>query len=106
MATKAVTDASFEADVLKADKPVVVDFWADWCTPCKAIAPALEEIAEELAGEVSIMKMDIMENPDVPGQLGVRNIPFLVMFKDGKPVAHQVGAAPKSALKGWIQGAL
>ena len=106
MATKAVTDASFETDVLKADKPVVVDFWADWCTPCKAIAPALEEIAEELAGEVSIMKMDIMENPDVPGQLGVRNIPFLVMFKDGKPVAHQVGAAPKSALKGWIQGAL
>jgi len=106
MATKAVTDASFEADVLKADKPVVVDFWADWCTPCKAIAPALEEIAEELAGEVSIVKMDIMENPDVPGQLGVRNIPFLVMFKDGKPVAHQVGAAPKSALKGWIQGAL
>ena len=106
MATKAVTDASFEADVLKADKPVVVDFWADWCTPCKAIAPALEEIAEELAGEVSIMKMDIMENPDVPGQLGVRNIPFLVMFKDGKPVAHQVGAAPKSALKGWLEGAL
>ena len=106
MATKAVTDASFEADVLKADKPVVVDFWADWCTPCKAIAPALEEIAEELADEVSIVKMDIMENPDVPGQLGVRNIPFLVMFKDGKPVAHQGGAAPKSARKGWIQGAL
>ena len=106
MATKAVTDASFADDVLNSDKPVVVDFWADWCGPCKQIGPALEEISEELADQVSIVKMDIMENPEIPGQLGVRNIPFLVLFKDGKPVSHQVGAAPKSALKGWIQGAL
>lgn len=106
MATKTVTDASFADDVLNSGKPVVVDFWADWCGPCKMIAPALEEISEELGDKVSIVKMDIMENPEVPGQLGVRNIPFLVLFKDGKPVSQKVGAAPKSQLKGWIEGEL
>jgi thioredoxin 1 len=106
MATKTVTDASFQKDVLEADMPVLVDFWADWCGPCKMIAPALEEISDELADKVTIAKMDIMENPDVPGRMGVQSIPFLVLFKDGKPVAHQAGAAPKNALKGWIEGAL
>ena len=106
MATKTVTDASFQADVLDSATPVLVDFWADWCGPCKMIAPALEEISEELAGKVTIAKMDIMENPEVPGQMGVQSIPFLVLFKDGKPVAQQAGAAPKNALKGWIEGAL
>lgn len=106
MATKAVTDASWADDVLNSDKPVVVDFWADWCTPCKQIGPALEEISEELADQVVIAKMDIMENPEIPGQLGVRNIPFLVLFKDGKPVAHKLGAAPKNQLKNWLEGAL
>lgn len=106
MPTIAVTDASFEDDVLKADKPVLVDFWADWCGPCKMIAPALEEIAEELGDKVTIAKMDIMANTGVPADIGVQSIPLLVLFKDGQPVAKKLGAAPKSALKGWIEGAL
>ena len=106
MATKKVTDASFQADVLDSDKPVLVDFWADWCGPCKMIAPALEEISDELAEQVTIAKMDIMENPEIPGQIGVQSIPLMILFKDGKPVAHKVGAAPKSQLKGWIESAL
>ena len=106
MATKNVTDASFQADVIESDKPVLVDFWADWCGPCKMIAPALEEISEELADRVSIVKMDIMENPEIAGQMGVQSIPFLALFKDGKVVANQKGAAPKNALKGWLEGQL
>jgi thioredoxin 1 len=106
MATKNVTDTSFEADVLQADKPVLVDFWADWCGPCKMIAPALEEISEELADRVTIAKMDIMENPDVPGKIGVQSIPLMVLFKNGEAVAHKLGAAPKSQLKGWLESVL
>ena len=106
MSTKAVTDASFAEDVLSAAKPVLVDFWADWCGPCKMIAPALEEISAELADRVSIVKMDIMENTTVPGQIGVQSIPLLVLFKDGKPVAQKLGAAPKSQLKGWLESVL
>ena len=106
MATKTVTDASFQADVLNSDKPVLVDFWADWCGPCKMIAPALEEISDELAGQVTIAKMDIMENPDVSGQIGVQSIPLMVLFKNGQPVAQKLGAAPKSQLKGWLESVL
>jgi thioredoxin 1 len=106
MPTKAVTDASFEADVLKSDKPVLVDFWADWCGPCKMIGPSLEEIADELADKVTIAKMDIVENTDVAGQLGVQSIPLLVLFKDGKPVAKKLGAAPKGQLKQWLENEL
>jgi thioredoxin 1 len=106
MATKAVTDASFADDVLGADKPVLVDFWADWCGPCKMIGPALEEISDELADKVSIMKMDIMENTTVPGEIGVQSIPLLILFKDGKAVAQKLGAAPKSQLKGWLESVL
>lgn len=106
MATKAVTDASFAADVLGSDKPVLVDFWADWCGPCKMIGPALEEISEELADQVSIVKMDIMENTTVPGEIGVQSIPLLILFKDGKAVAQKLGAAPKSQLKGWLESVL
>ncbi|MBX9662956.1 thioredoxin [Novosphingobium sp.] len=106
MATKAVTDASFAADVLGSDKPVLVDFWADWCGPCKMIAPALEEISEELADKVSIVKMDIMENTSIPGEIGVQSIPLMVLFKDGKAVAQKLGAAPKSQLKGWLESVL
>lgn len=106
MSTIAVTDASFENDVLKSDKPVLVDFWADWCGPCKMIGPSLEEISEELAGKVTIAKMDIMANTETPMQFGVRSIPYLVLFKNGEKVADKLGAAPKSALKGWIESEL
>jgi thioredoxin 1 len=106
MPTIAVTDASFQSDVLESDKPVLVDFWAEWCGPCKMIAPALEEIAEELADKVTIAKMDIMENTGVPGQIGVQSIPLMVLFKDGKPVAQKLGAAPKGQLKGWLESEL
>ena len=106
MPTKAVTDASFAADVLESETPVLVDFWADWCGPCKMIAPALEEISDELAGQVTIAKMDIMENPEVPGQIGVQSIPLMVLFKNGQPVARKLGAAPKSQLKGWLESEL
>ena len=106
MSTKAVTDASFAADVLASDKPVLVDFWADWCGPCKMIGPALEEIADEMSDLVTIVKMDIMENTTVPGEIGVQSIPLLVLFKGGKAVAQKLGAAPKSQLKSWLESAL
>jgi thioredoxin 1 len=106
MPTKTVTDASFAADVLQSPVPVLVDFWADWCGPCKMIAPALEEISDELAGKVTIAKVDITENTGVASQMGVQSIPLMVLFKDGKPVAQKLGAAPKSQLKGWLESAL
>jgi len=103
MATKSITDASFADDVLNADGPVLVDFWAEWCGPCKMIGPSLEEISDELAGKVTIAKINIDENPDAPGKYGVRGIPTMILFKDGALAATKVGAAPKSALKGWIE---
>ncbi len=106
MATTAVTDASFKTDVLESDKPVLVDFWADWCGPCKMIAPALEELSDELGDKLTIAKMDIMENPDVPGSMGVQSIPFLVLFKNGQPAAQMRGAAPKGQLKQWLEAEL
>jgi len=106
MATIAVTDASFAADVLNSDKPVLVDFWADWCGPCKMIAPALEEISEELAGQVTIAKMDIMESTEVPSKIGVQSIPLMVLFKNGEAVAQKLGAAPKGQLKAWLESVL
>jgi thioredoxin 1 len=106
MATKTVTDGSFQTDVLDSETPVLVDFWADWCGPCKMIAPALEEISDELAGKVIIAKMDIMENPEVPGKIGVQSIPYMVLFKNGEPVENLLGARPKSQLKGWLESVL
>ncbi|MFP5432657.1 MAG: thioredoxin TrxA [Alphaproteobacteria bacterium] len=106
MATKAVTDASFQQDVIDADKPVLVDFWAEWCGPCKMIGPALEEISEELGDKVVIAKVNIDDNPDAPGKYGVRGIPTMILFKNGEPAATKVGAAPKSALKSWLESVL
>ncbi len=104
--TKPVTDASFAADVLQASGPVLVDFWAEWCGPCKAIAPALEEIGAEYAGKLTIAKVNIDDNLQTPTQYQVRGIPTLILFKDGKPVDTKVGAMPKSALKQWIASAI
>ncbi|WBY15570.1 thioredoxin [Erythrobacteraceae bacterium WH01K] len=103
MATTAVTDASFKSDVLESDTPVLVDFWAEWCGPCKMIGPSLEEISDELGDRIKITKLDIMENTDTPSQLGVRGIPYLALYKGGEKVAEMTGAAPKSQLKSWIE---
>ena len=101
-----VSDASFQADVLNSKKPVVVDFWAEWCGPCRMIAPALEELSNELGEKVTIAKINIDENPDAPSKYGVRGIPTMILFKNGQPAATKVGAAPKSQLKGWLEGEL
>lgn len=101
MATTKITDDSFEADVLKSSQPVLVDFWAEWCGPCKQIAPALEEISEELSG-LTIAKLNIDENPMAPSKFGVRGIPTMILFKDGEAVATKVGAQPKTAIMEWI----
>jgi thioredoxin 1 len=104
--TKTVTDQSFAADVLGADRPVLVDFWAEWCGPCKMIAPALDELSQMMADKVTITKLNIDENPDTPGRYGVRGIPTMLLFKNGEPVAQKVGALPKSQLAAWLEGVL
>jgi len=103
MATVAVTDATFEEEVLKSDLPVVVDFWAEWCGPCKMIGPSLEELSEEMADKVKIVKVNVDENPSAPAQMGVRGIPSMFLFKGGQVVSNKVGAAPKAALQSWIE---
>ena len=106
MSTVKVTDASFDADVLQSTVPVVVDFWAEWCGPCKAIGPALDEIATEMQGKVKIVKLNVDENPGVAGKLGIRSIPTLMIFSGGKATAQKVGAAPKGELTKWISGSI
>jgi thioredoxin 1 len=103
MTTHKVTDQSFDADVIKSDTPVVVDFWAEWCGPCKMIGPSLEEIAKELGPKAKVVKVNIDENPRAPSQFGVRSIPTLMVFKGGKVVSTKIGAAPKGQLQSWIE---
>lgn len=102
MTTTKITDDSFEADVLKSGRAVLVDFWAEWCGPCKQIGPALEEIAKEMGDRVTVAKLNIDENPMTPGRYGVRGIPTLMVFKDGKVAATKVGAMPKSKIVEWL----
>ncbi|CAA6606024.1 MAG: thioredoxin TrxA [Alphaproteobacteria bacterium] len=103
---KQVTDADFEAEVLKAPGPVLVDFWAEWCGPCRQIAPALEELSKDYAAKISVAKVNIDENPATPSKYGVRGIPTLMIFKNGQVAATKIGALPKSKLYEWVDSAL
>ena len=105
MSTK-VTDQSFEGDVLRAPGPVLVDFWAEWCGPCKMIAPFLDDISKEMAGRVTIAKVNIDENPQTPMKYGVHGIPTLILFKNGQVAATKIGALPKSKLVEWVESVL
>ena len=103
---KDVTDATFEAEVLQSSTPVLVDFWAEWCGPCRMIAPIVKEIAEENGDKLKVVKVNIDDSPQTPGSFGIRSIPTVLVFKDGQVVSNKVGAAPKAALQSWIESAL
>lgn len=105
MATVKVDNSNFQAEVLDSAEPVVVDFWAEWCGPCKMIAPSLEEISNEMAGKVKVAKINIDENPELAAKFGVRSIPTLAIFKAGQLADMKVGASPKTALSNWISNA-
>lgn len=106
MAQKSVTDQSFQSDVLDSKTPVVVDFWAEWCGPCRMIAPSLEELASEYDGKVTVAKMNIDENPQTPTRYGVRGIPTLMIFRNGQVTATKIGALPKTKIKEWIDASI
>ncbi len=104
MTTKHVSDAEFDGTVLGSGKPVLVDFWAEWCGPCRQVGPVLDDIASEMAESLTVAKVNIDENPEAPQRYGVRGIPTMILFKDGKPVATKVGALPKGQLVEWLKG--
>ena len=102
----AVSDSNFDTEVLRASGPVLVDFWAEWCGPCRMLAPFLEDLAEDMAGEVTVAKINIDENPQTPMKYGVRGIPTVILFKDGQVAATKIGALPKSKLYEWVNSVL
>jgi thioredoxin 1 len=104
MATSPVSDATFEAEVKKAELPVLVDFWAEWCGPCRMVAPILEELAEEFAGQLKVVKLDVESNPQIAQTYNIRGIPALLLFKNGEVAGQQIGALPKHQLRNWISG--
>ena len=106
MSTVTVTDETFESEVNESEIPVVVDFWAEWCGPCKQIGPALEELSQEMAGKIKVAKVDVDSNPHTAASMGVRGIPALFIIKDGKVISNRAGAVPKAALQSWIEEAL
>ena len=106
MSTVAVTDETFDAEVKNSNVPVVVDFWAEWCGPCKQIGPALEELSSEMAGKIKVAKIDVDTNPNTAAAMGVRGIPALFIFKDGEVISNRAGAAPKAALQSWIEDSI
>ncbi|WP_342359492.1 thioredoxin TrxA [Terrarubrum flagellatum] len=106
MGAQKTSDATFESDVLKSSTPVVVDFWAEWCGPCRMIAPSLDEISKELDGKIKVVKLNVDENPATAAKFGIRSIPTLMLFKNGELAGQKVGAAPKGDLSKWISGAI
>jgi thioredoxin 1 len=102
MAVGKTSDATFEADVLKSAEPVVVDFWAEWCGPCRMVGPVLDELAAEMDGKITIVKMNVDESPQTPGKYGIRSIPTLMLFKGGQLASTKIGAVPKQALQAWL----
>ncbi len=106
MATSAVSDATFEVEVKNAEKPVLVDFWAEWCGPCRMVAPILEELSEEFAGRLKVVKLDVESNPEVAQKYNIRGIPALLLFKNGEVAGQQIGALPKHQLKAWLTEAV